>query len=145
MKKILYAVVIASMLGCSGTKTTSGNAAGPKGLFEVLTQQSTGGASIRFYEVLTDPKEISMLKRDPNLQGKISDADMTRSNFIILNMGEKPSGGYSISVKEVRETPDAIIVKVKESEPEPGSMTTMAVTNPYAVVKINSKKKIEIE
>ena len=143
MKKIFLALVLATVVGCSGTKTVSNTEA--KGLFQILTQQSSGGASIRFYEVLTDPKEIAMLKGDPNLAGKISDDDLIKSNFIILNMGEKPTGGYSITVSQVRETPDAIHVTVKESSPEPGAMTTMAVTNPYAVIKINSKKKIEIE
>jgi hypothetical protein len=144
MKKVICSLVIFATAACTTTKQ-AGTSTSAKGLYQVLTQQSTGGANIKFFEVLTEPAEIAMLKADPNLQGKISDGDLIKSNFIILNMGEKPTGGYSISVLEVREMPDKIMVKVKESDPEPGSMTTMAVTNPYAVVKINSKKKIEIE
>jgi len=40
--------------------------------------------------------------------------------------------------------PDKIVVTVKETKPE-GEMVTQALTYPYAVLKINSKKPIEIK
>ena len=115
-----------------------------KGLYEVLSQQSQGGASIQFYEILTEEAEIRMLLGDENLKNKISADDMKNSTVLILNMGEKPTGGFSITVEEVKEVSDKVIVTLKENIPPSGAMVTMALTNPYTVVKINSKKKIEI-
>lgn len=115
-----------------------------KGLYEVLSQQSQGGASIQFYEILTEEDEIRMLLGDENLKNKISPYDMKNSTVLILNMGEKPTGGFSITIEEVKEVSDKVVVTIKENIPEPGAMVTMALTNPYTVVKINSKKKIEI-
>jgi hypothetical protein len=47
-----------------------------KPLFEVLTQQSDGGANINFYEILTEPNEIKMLQNDKKLKSKISTLDV---------------------------------------------------------------------
>ena len=60
-------------------------------------------------------------------------------------MGEKTSSGYSIGIDSVEEQADKIIVTVKETKPEQGSMTASVMTYPYAIVKINSKKKIEFK
>ena len=142
MKKLVIIPVLLILASCgssSGTKT------GTKPLYEVLTQQSTGGASIRFYEILTEQKEIRMLLGDDNLRKKIGPGDITSANFIILNMGEKPSAGYSITVDDVVETSDKIIVTVKEKEPSSDAMSGSVMTNPYTIVKINSKKPIEIK
>jgi hypothetical protein len=83
-----------------------------------------------------------MLQNDKQLKSKISTADIQQSNFVILNMGERNSGGYEITVDKVEETANNIIISVKESGPEPGAMVTQALTNPFCVVKINSKKEI---
>lgn len=116
-----------------------------KVLYEVLTQQGDGGGNIHFFEILTEPNEIRMLQNDKKLRNKISPIDVQKSNFVILNMGEKNTGGYSISIESVVETDKNIIISVKESSPEPGSMVSQAFTYPFCVVKINSKKEIIIK
>lgn len=141
MKKIFATALFSLLLACSGTKQVTVD----KSLYQILTQQSDGGGNIRFYEILTEPREIAMLQSDENLRKKLTAEDINNSNFIILNMGEKSSGGYSITVESVLESPDKILVTVKENEPPAGSVNTDAITYPYAIVKINSKKPIEIK
>lgn len=114
-------------------------------MYEVLSQKSYGGASIRFFEVLTEEKEMAMLLADADLKNKVKSSDAETSTFVILNMGEKTSGGYSIGVENVEEHADKIVITVKETSPKPGENVTMALTNPYAVVRINSKKPVEIK
>ncbi|MGO4818707.1 protease complex subunit PrcB family protein [Flavobacterium sp. W22_SRS_FP1] len=114
-------------------------------LYEVLTQQTDGGANIRFFEILTEPNEIRMLQNDKKLKNKISPADVQKSNFVILNMGEKNTGGYSIAIESAVETEKNIIITVKESSPEPEAMVSQGFTYPFCVVKINSKKEIIIK
>ncbi|TDE45020.1 protease complex subunit PrcB family protein [Flavobacterium rhamnosiphilum] len=139
MKKILVALVAVTLVSCGATSTKSSD---KNSLYEVLTQQTNGGASIRFFEILSEPNEIAMLQNDENLKNKISPNDIQTSNFIVLNMGEKTSGGYSIGIDTVVETDKNIVITIKETSPEPGSMVTQAFTNPFCVVKINSKKEI---
>lgn len=132
----------ALMLNSCGT---SKNVTTNKNLYEVLTQQNDGGGNIRFFEILSEPNEIAMLQNDENLKSKITSEDVKNSNFLILNMGEKSSGGYAISVDKVEETADKIVVTVKETEPSPGDMVTQNITYPYCIVKINSKKEIVVK
>ena len=142
MKKIgiLLLTLILASCGASSTKSSVN-----KPLFEVLTQQNDGGASIRFYEILTEEKEIGMLENDEHLWKKISANDIQTSNFIILNMGEKSTGGYKIGVESALETDKNIVITVKETIPEPNTVSSQVYTYPYSVVKINSKKEIIIK
>ncbi|MFV8372157.1 protease complex subunit PrcB family protein [Flavobacterium sp. LB2P6] len=139
MKKIIVSLVALTLFSCGATITKSSE---KNSLYEVLTQQTNGGASIRFFEILSEPNEIAMLQNDENLKNKISSNDIQTSNFIVLNMGEKTSGGYSIGIDTVVETDKNIVITIKETSPEPGSMVTQAFTNPFCVIKINSKKEI---
>ncbi|AYN04542.1 MULTISPECIES: protease complex subunit PrcB family protein [unclassified Flavobacterium] len=141
MKKILGLFVSVFVISCGATKSVDKST----GLYEVLTQQSDGGGNIRFFEILSEPNEIMMLKSDESLKGKINQDDINKSNYVILNMGEKNTGGYFIGVEKVEETDTNIVITVKETAPAPDSMVMQVITYPYAVVKINSKKDIIIK
>lgn len=141
MKKLALFVPIL-MFGCSTSSKV--NVKESEQLYEVISQQSQGGASIQFYEILTEEKEIAMLQKDEQLRHKISADDLKKSTFVILNMGEKPTGGYSINVKEAIEDDTKITLILKETSPAPGAMVTQVLTYPFAVVKVNSRKIIEI-
>jgi hypothetical protein len=86
-----------------------------------------------------------MLQNDEKLKNKIKPADIQTSNFIVLNMGEKTSGGYKIGIESAVETDKNIIITIKETAPESGAMVTQEITTPYSIVKINSKKEIIIK
>lgn len=141
MKKAVTTLLVLVLVSCSSTIKQ----AEKKPLFEVLTQQSDGGANIRFFEILSEPNEIAMLQNDDKLKHKINSTDVQTSNFIVLNMGEKATGGYQIGVESAVETDKNIIITIKETIPESGEMTTQTITTPYCVVKINSKKEIVIK
>jgi hypothetical protein len=138
MKKIALVFLTVLLFSCASTTKISEK----RPLFEILTQQNDGGASIRFFEILSEPNEIKMLQGDENLKSKIGSNDIQTANFVILNMGQKTTGGYKIGIENVVETDKNIIITVKETIPEPGGMVTQVLTNPFCVVRINSKKEI---
>ncbi len=142
MKKYAALLTIFLIASCAPKVVKS---TGPKPLYEVLTVQGHGGANIRFYEILSEPAEIKMLLADENLKDKINSDDTATANFIILSMGEMPTSGYAIDIASVEELTDKIVVTIKDVNPEPGAMTASVITHPYTVVKINSKKPIEIK
>lgn len=142
MKQIIVLLLIFILISCGTSVVKS---AAPIPLYEVLTQQSYGGASIRFFEILSEENEIAMLQKDENLKGKIKPNDLKTSNFVVLNLGERTSGGYTIDVESVIETENSIILTVKETGPKSGSITTDAITTPFCVVKVNSKKELIIK
>lgn len=138
MKKVLSVLVIFVLVSCGAKKTSEAKTA----LYEVLTVQTDGGGNIKFFEILTEPNEIKMLENDPLLTDKMKQADINNSNYVILNMGEKNTGGYSIGVDKVEETDKNIIITVKENAPATDAMVMQVITYPYTVVKIHSKKEI---
>jgi hypothetical protein len=142
MKRIALLALTLILVSCGAS---SSKKSGTNSLYEVLTQQTDGGASIRFFEILSEENEIAMLQNDEKLIDKIKPNDIQTSNFVVLNMGEKTSGGYKIGIESVVETDKNIIISVKETAPEKGSMVTQEITTPYCVVKINSKKEIIIK
>ncbi len=99
MKKVISVLAVFVLISCGAKKTSDSSA-----LYEVLTTQNDGGGNIKFYEILTEPNEIKMLENDPLLAEKMKQADINNSNYVILNMGEKNTGGYSIGVEKVEET-----------------------------------------
>lgn len=140
MKKVISVVAVFVLISCGAKKTTDS-----KGLYEILTQQSDGGGNIKFFEILTEANEIAMLQSDPLLKDKMKQGDISNSNYVILNMGQKNTGGYSIDVEKVEETDSNIIITVKENNPAPDAMLMQVITYPYTVIKVNSKKEIIVK
>lgn len=139
MKQVIFLLSISILFSCHSKKS----AVLPKGdLFEVIYQDEYKGAEFKFYETITKPEEFKMLLKFDALKGKISENDILEHNFLLLNMGEKSSGGFSITVSNVVEKEGQIIVTVIENSPKDGEMVTMALTYPVCVVKIKSKKPI---
>jgi len=141
MRKVLVFATLLVLSACSSTKS-----AGDKSLYEVLTMQSNGGASIRFNEILSEEKEIKMLQYDENLRKKIKPEDLTKSNFVIVNLGEKNTDGFLIEVKKVEELPDKILITVAEVAPKQSEAPEADIYYfPYTIIKVNSKKPIVIK
>jgi hypothetical protein len=143
MKKILSLLILVLLLdSCGGSKNVSAT----KPLYEVLLVKDDGGANIRFFEILSEAREIKMLQNDDELKGKISTSDLNESNFVILNMGEKETLGYTIDVQKVVETDGKIILTVADHVPKTAATPDKDVYYyPHTIVKINSKKEIVIE
>lgn len=140
MKKVISVLAVFVLISCGAKKGSDS-----KALYEVLTEQSDGGGNIKFFEILTEPNEIKMLENDPLLADKMKQADINNSNYVILNMGEKNTGGYSISVEKVEETDKNIIITVKEKGPAADAMVMQVITYPYTVVRVHSKKDIIVK
>lgn len=137
MKKIIAITSVCLVLfSCSTQKATEEKPP----LYEILKQQEQGGANFRFFEIITEQKEFKMLLNDPDLKKKIKPSDINTSNFLLLNMGEKNSGGYSFSIENIEETENDIIITIKEIAPK--GMATTVMSYPLAIVRINSKKNI---
>lgn len=141
MRKVIPALLVVFLASCSSTKTSVS-----KQLYEVLTTNDDGGANIKFYEILTEPKEIMMLLGDETLRKKISKDDTTNSNFIILNSGPTKESYNRIKVEKVIETTTNIEVYVKDTQKstEP-DLADENISFPYTIIKINSKKPIVIK
>jgi hypothetical protein len=71
--------------------------------------------------------------------------DLENAQLVAISVGQKPSGGYTIEVQEVRETEQAIKIAVREEVPGENCITTSALTYPYQVISIpRSEKRVEV-
>lgn len=141
MKKAIPVLLVLFIVSCSSKKDLA-----VKPLYEVLTTNDDGGANIKFYEILTEPKEIMMLLGDETLRKKIKKEDTTNSSFIILNSGPTKESYNRIKVERVVETETSIEVYVKDTQKstEP-DLADDSIVFPYTIIKINSKKPIVIK
>lgn len=138
-RKIVFIVFGLLFFSCNSTKkvTTS-----KKALFELLTTKNDGGANIKFYEIISEVKEVNMLLGDPTLRKLMKKDDIVSCNYIILNLGPLPDGNYNSVIQKVEETQTNIVIKVKELKTKAADVADENTVYPYSVVKINSKKPI---
>lgn len=141
MKKVIVLIAIVFLYSCSSNKSVAN-----KSLYEVLTINNDGGANIKFYEILTEPKEIMMLLSDEALRKKIKSDDTQNSSFVILNAGPTNESNNKISIQKVIETPAQIEIYITDSQKNISAELSNDTTfHPYTIIKINSKKPIVIK
>lgn len=139
MKKIVIISVMFILFSCGSTKPPMLS----KPLYDVLFGSDYGGASFQFYEIITEEKEFNMLLKDKMIKPYVNKEDITTCNFILVNIGEKQQEGYTIEVNNIEELPDKMVVSIKEIAPKSNAIAN--TTNPCYVIKIKSKKTIEIK
>ena len=141
MKKICFLILFALFFACSSTKNTVN-----KALYEVLVVNNDGGANIKFYEILTESKEIKMLLGDETLAKLIKPKDINESSFLILNTGPTKEPYNRMKIEKVVETDAQIEVYLKDTQKNLEATAIDDTTKyPYTVLKVNSKKPIIIK
>jgi len=74
------------------------------------------------------------------------EVDFSAQMLVGVFSGEKPTGGYSISIQRVLEGPKTIIVEYQEKSPPPDVMVTMALTYPCQIIAVSrSDKSVEFK
>lgn len=64
--------------------------------------------------------------------------------YLVVTMGEKPTGGYGVSVTgidmgDMRHDGLGINVRIEYQSPKPGQVVSQVITYPYAIVKTDLK------
>lgn len=151
MKKIILIPFAILLFSCDSTKKSidsdhksATEQKKTEKMFTVLSESVYQGKETKSFEVIKDDSGLAKLYESVNDE-KIPKIDFSKERIVALFLGQRNSGGYSIKVKEVVEKGSKIYVKVEEDSPKSGENATMAITNPYTIVKINSTKEIIFE
>lgn len=144
MKKVVCYLSVIFLFSCAGKNIKNAQANSSSNSFEIIYQNSNSSIPKKSYRVIRNVEDfraffISMKEE------KIPNIDFSNSNVLLLNMGKKNTGGYSVVPEKIIEDNGKLIMMIKETYPKKGDMVTMAVTNPVCIVKINSKKEILIK
>lgn len=87
---------------------------------------------------------INSLTEWNNIFGEIDiepNVDFEEKTIIAVVMGQKPSGGYSVSIKQLEVGKDTIQFMVEEVIPGEKCFVTEALTNPYQIIAIDKTQK----
>jgi len=72
--------------------------------------------------------------------------DFSTRMLVGVFSGEKPTGGYSISIQRVLDGPKRLVVEYLEESPPPDAMVTMALTYPCQIIAVpRSDKSVEFK
>lgn len=56
-------------------------------------------------------------------------------------LGQRSTGGYSVSIESVKETSKQIVVTIAQTSPGRGSLVSQVITSPYAIQAIPKSDK----
>lgn len=68
--------------------------------------------------------------------------DFSKGRVVLIDMGPRQSGGFSLKVAAVNISPNAVTVNLELIVPGPQCMVTAALTNPYQFIFIPTQKEI---
>ncbi|TXD48840.1 protease complex subunit PrcB family protein [Polaribacter sp. IC073] len=67
--------------------------------------------------------------------------DFSKEMIVVVIDKVRNTGGFSIEIIEAIKEGDTFLIKIKSTSPKPMDMVTMAIIQPYHIVKINKTKK----
>ena len=121
-------------------KKSSENKAAPSGLYKVLYQSNYQGRDSEENVVLHNQEDLNALFKSVG-NDEIPKVDFSKNQVVALFLGTKNTGGYSITIDRVEVDGAKLIVYKKEEHSKEGTVT-MALTNPFIIAEIYSKKEI---
>ena len=146
-KKIFPFIVISIILhgiSCSGIFRASVDE-GEIIEFETLAKGGYGGIEEPVNLVIKDNKKWDSLWSKV-YKTRIPKPELPEVNFeeemiLAVFMGYYPTGGYSVSIENIIEKEERLIVEKKVVTPGPDDMVTNAITHPFHIVKTKKTDK----
>jgi uncharacterized protein (DUF885 family) len=105
--------------------------------FTVLaTGTMSGHDSGRALELLTNEDDWRRVWHEIGAGRPLPDVNFTTQAVVVAFQGQRPTGGYGISVRGVRRDGTVLAVSVEERRPASGDVTTQVITSPFVAVSI---------
>jgi protease stability complex PrcB-like protein len=146
MKQILsfliLAVFLSSLSGCTGESSAQSSL--PESRFVELNKGyfTENGISTK--------KQAKVISSQVDYAAELSNytsatpasVDFTSGRVLLVDMGGRNTGGYSIDVTSVDVNVDSVVANIRLLKPGSGCAVTLSITNPYQFVFIPSLKEI---
>lgn len=101
--------------------------------------QATGVQTAR-YQLLTNQDQLISLWSQVNatlLQPPpLPQVDFQRETLVAIFLGQRPTGGYAVSVRRVAVENGELYLDTEFVEPAAGAITTQALTSPWTLVRV---------
>ncbi len=93
-------------------------------------------------KTISSEKELRNFTSKLNIDQKsILNIDFSKSTLLILIDAVKNTGGYSIGIEGIKKGKNSLLVSVERKGPNPTDMVTMAIEQPFHIVRINKTDK----
>lgn len=145
LRVIVFCTLPAMLHGCGGNADAAEqrSLSNPEVIHQGIAPDS-GGYTSKGYRVLTT--DAAYQNELPVYSGDNPQTiDFEENRVILLDMGQRNTGGYGIGIESVSDAEDHVLVTVTLSVPGRDCIVTQALTNPYQLVKINTDKEVLIQ
>lgn len=134
-------MLIATLLvsGCASSRSETAEG-GP--LARQITQSAHCGLTAPGHVHLTSRQEVERLEALPgrNLSLEaLKNIEFEREHVVLAAIGQKPTGGYSVTLDSSEIRGATLELTVRVTEPAPGTMVTQALTTPCAVIAVTAE------
>lgn len=148
MKKLALIFATILMIGCKTSnsvndKTTAKKeSTAPTIDYKVVGKSEYGGRDKQSYIVIGTSEEFKILTLEVGIEDA-PEIDFTNKMAVIIFLGLRNSGGYSIDVDSVYAKETSLMIKTKTTSPS--GMATTAMTNPYVIVEVPVYEEVIVE
>ena len=134
---LLFATLLAS--GCASSRSETAEGAP---LARQITQSAHCGLTAPGYVHLTSREEVQRLEvlpgRNLSLES-LKKIEFEREHIVLAAMGQKPTGGYSVTLDASEIRGGTLELRVRVTEPAPGTIVTQALTTPCAIIAVTAE------
>ncbi len=131
--------ILVSLSGCLSDSQADASVS-----FEVLLTDSgpkNGVLGNRKFEFINN--QVSYDEAVARYSGEVTtQLDFTNSQVVLLDIGQRGTGGYSVRVDRIVESNGSIGIIATEISPGAGCFTTSASTSPYVFIKVLSTNRV---
>lgn len=148
MKHIFFLLLTFILFSCKSNQTISPTVSESQIIpFVELSAGLNGDFSEKTNKIITNQNEYNAtwtaaFSRFSD-QPKPAKIDFENQLILLVTMGEKNSGGYTIKIDSIEENEKTIVVTILETSPGKSCITTSMMTYPYQIVGLkNSTKEV---
>ncbi len=142
MKNTILIGLLFILVSCNSTKDYTNT------VFEEIYNSQIGGKDEFAYEHITSNEDFLTLIERLNLQevenDKMLELDFSKNDVVVIYLGQRNTGGYSISVDSLYWQDSILNIETIITKPGKGENVTMVITTPYCVVSIPKAKEIQV-
>lgn len=136
--RVGFVVSVLLFAGCAATVSRSETSEGAP-LARQVTQSDHCGLTapgVVYVERYDQLERLSRLPAQNLALDALANVDFEREHLVLVGLGQKPTGGYGVTLDSSAINDDVLELAVNVRQPSAGVMVTQALTTPCAVIAV---------